>query len=588
MMVCTEKKNSHSTTEKEKIATITDWHTIDWKRAERQVGILQKKITDAQELKAYRRVKRLQYVLSHSFYAKALAVRQVTSNKGKRTAGIDGRVWSTAKQKLQAVTTLNQGRYHAKPLRRIYIPKGDKQDQQRPLSIPTFYDRAMQKLYAYGFEPISELHADAYSYGFRKYRSTQDAITRLHICLSSKHSPRYILDADIAGCFDNISHDWILKNVPLPQTILRQWLKAGYMEEHQLYETNQGVPQGGIISPMITNYVLDGLLAYIQEYLKLGYNGKYTKASLYDAKGNQIKPYAKRTEMAKVNLIRYADDLVCTAKYQEEIPFIKEAIQEFLQERGLTLHPTKTQAVTIEEGFDFLGWNIRKYKGKLLIKPRKKSVQKLKRTIKEVFRKHRSHKQAALIYELNPILRGWANYYRTHVSSKTFTAIDSYIWKSTQKWIKRRHPNKTLTWGNEKYFCTIDKDRWVFGSKQMYLIKLRKTKIVRHHLIAGSLNYFKEPEKFQKYQATSTLQNRLNHAKMYYLYHREKGICPYCKVKIEDHLFDIHHIKPKGEKGCNQWHNLILMHRNCHKTIHARKERIVQLPNGQWFVQRVQ
>ena len=246
MMVCTEKKNSVSNTEAEKIATINSWHSIDWKRAERQVGILQKKITHAQELKAYRRVKRLQYVLSHSFYAKALAVRQVTSNKGKRTAGIDGRVWSTAKQKLAAVQTLGQDRYQAKPLRRIYIPKGDQQDQQRPLSIPTFYDRAMQKLYAYGFEPISELHADPYSYGFRKYRSTQDAIERLHICLNSRHSPRYILDADIAGCFDNINHNWILENIPLPRVILQEWLRCDYIEQTKLYETTQGVPQGSL------------------------------------------------------------------------------------------------------------------------------------------------------------------------------------------------------------------------------------------------------------------------------------------------------------------------------------------------------
>ncbi len=587
-MVSTEKKNSYSLDEKEKIATITDWHSINWKRAERQVGILQKKITNAYEQKAYRRVKRLQYVLSHSFYAKALAVRQVTSNKGKRTAGVDGRTWSTAKQKLRAISGLNQGRYRAQPLRRIYIPKGDKKDQKRPLSIPTFYDRSMQKLYAYGFEPISELHADDYSYGFRKYRSTQDAIERIHGYLSKSNSPQYILDADIAGCFDNINHQWIMANIPLPKNILKEWLKSGYIEQDVFYETNRGVPQGGLISPMITNYVLDGLLDHIHKRLKLGYNGRYTKASLYDAQGNHIRPYAKSKEIAKVKLIRYADDFICTAKYREEIPFIKEAIQEFLQDRGLDLHPIKTQVVSIDEGFNFLGWNIRKYNGKLLIKPQDKSIQKLKRNIKAVFRKYWSHRQEFLIYELNPILRGWANYYRTHVSSKTFVSIDSYIWKCTQGWIRRRHPNKSLTWGNNKYFCTIGKDRWVFGSKQIYLMKMRKTKIIRHHLIAGSLNYFKEPEKFKKYSISFTLQNQLNHPKIHYLYYREKGVCPYCKTRIEDHLFDIHHIRPKNENGGNQWSNLILMHRNCHKTIHAKQERIIQLPNEQWLVQGAQ
>ncbi|WP_299466354.1 group II intron reverse transcriptase/maturase [uncultured Microscilla sp.] len=581
MMVSTEKKNSY----KEKIATITDWHSIDWKRAERQVRILQKKISDAYEQKAYRAAKRLQYVLSNSFYAKALAVRQVTGNKGKNTAGTDGKVWSTPKLKMEAASTLNQGRYTAKPLRRIYIPKSSGKDQLRPLSIPTMYDRAMQRLYAYGFEPISELHADGFSYGFRKYRSTQDAVKRIHNTLSKKWSPQWVIDADIKGCFDNIHHQWIIENVPIQKTVLQQWLKCGYIDQKQLFPTEQGVPQGGIISPMITNFVLDGMLDYVRKQLKLDKYGTYTKASLYNAQGENIRPYAVRTKSAKVNMIRYADDFICTVAHQEEIPFVLKAIRQYLGQRGLELHPEKTQIRTINEGFDFLGWNIRQYNGKLLIKPSRKSIQKIKKKIKEVFKEHVAQKQENLIYELNLVLRGWGNYFRTHVSSRVFTDIDSYIWQRTQKWIKRRHPKKRMDWGNDKYFCTIGKDRWVFGTEKGYLMKLQKVKIRRHHLIAEELNYFKNPEKFEAYIATRKLASKLDNPKLYHLYHREQGICPYCLSKIEDHLFDVHHIVKRKEQGGNKWDNLVMLHRNCHRTMHAKKEKLVRLPNEQWKVQ---
>ncbi|CAN0346338.1 unnamed protein product, partial [Scytosiphon promiscuus] len=405
--------------------TITDWHSIDWKRAERQVGILQKKVSNAYEAKQYRKAKRLQYTLANSFYAKAVAVRTVTSNKGKNTPGVDGQKWNSPKQKFQALKSLNQGKYHAHPLRRVYIPK--KSGKVRPLGIPTFFDRGMQKLYALTLEPVSELHADNYSYGFRKYRSAHDASRRLFNLLASKNGATWIIDADIKGCFDNISHEWILEHIPLPKTTLTKWLKCGLMDQNCFQETDKGTPQGGLISPMLANYVLDGICEHIHQYLK-------------------IRLYAKRKKSAKIRVVRYADDIIISAAHREETPYILKAVQNFLALRGLETNNEKTKVISIEEGFDFLGWNYRKYKGKLLVKPSKSSVRELKRKIKDVFIRHLGSTQKVLIQHLNPIIRGWSNYHKHNVSKSTFTLLDTYIWQITQRWGKRIHLNRWLRW----------------------------------------------------------------------------------------------------------------------------------------------
>ena len=234
------------------------WIDIDWKKVEEHVNRLQARITKAVKERKWHLVKRLQYLLTHSFFAKLLAVKSVTQNKGKRTAGIDGAKWTTQNSRMNAALKLSDKKYKAEPLKRVYIPKPGT-DKKRPLSIPTMYDRAMQALYALSLSPVAEATADPCSFGFRKYRSAQDACQYAFICLSHKNSAQWVLEGDIKGCFDNINHEWLLDNIPMDKSILKQFLKAGFVYNRHLNPTKAGTPQGGIISPILANMTLDGI-----------------------------------------------------------------------------------------------------------------------------------------------------------------------------------------------------------------------------------------------------------------------------------------------------------------------------------------
>ena len=321
------------------------WKKFPFAKARDYVKRLQTRIAKAVKNGQYRLARRLQYLLTHSFYAKMLAVQRVTKNRGKRSAGVDGEKWTTPEQKMKAALTLSDKGYRAKPLRRIYIPK-PQSSKMRPLSIPTMYDRAMQALYAMALMPWAETTADKTSFGFRMKRNAQDAASYTFQCLSRKTSGQWILEGDIRGCFDNFAHQWMLDNIPLDQRILNQFLKAGYIYDGILYRNKSGTPQGGLISPLLANMALDGMERMFKEH----FPGK------------------------KVHLIRFADDFLVTADSQETALQCKELITEFLHERGLELSEEKTKVVHINEGFDFLGWNFRKYKGKLLIQPSKKAI----------------------------------------------------------------------------------------------------------------------------------------------------------------------------------------------------------------------
>jgi RNA-directed DNA polymerase len=297
----------------------------------------------------------MQYIVTHSYYAKALAVKKITENKGRRTAGVDGVRWNTPVKRMRAVLSLTDKGYKAQPLSRIYIPKSNS-DKMRPLSIPTFYDRAMQALYVLAFQPWAKTTADITSLGFRLNRCAQDAAAYLFNCLSKSYSDQYILEGDIHGCFGNISHAWLLENIPMDKKVLVEFLKAGFLYEGVYHIAIMGTAQGGIISPILANLTLDGM-----------------KTSLT----NQFKN-------KKVNLVRYADDWVITAESREVAEQVKAAVEGFLAERGLSLSEEKTKIVHIDEGFDFLSWNFRKYSGKLLIKPSKKAVSTVTRTISDI------------------------------------------------------------------------------------------------------------------------------------------------------------------------------------------------------------
>ena len=272
------------------------WHTINWKSAYRIVCRLQARIVKAIQEGRWGKVKALQYLLTHSFSGKALAIRRVTENQGKGTPGVDREIWDTPEKKATALQALRQRGYNPQPLRRVYIPK--KNGKMRPLGIPTMRDRAMQALYLQALDPIAETMADPNSYGFRKERSTADAIEQCHIVLSNRGGARWIFEGDIKSCFDRISHEWLMAHIPMCKTILQKWLKAGFMEKHVFYATEEGTPQGGICSPVLANMALDGLERELR--------GRYPKASALSRK-------------AKVNLVRYADDFIITGKFQKTL-----------------------------------------------------------------------------------------------------------------------------------------------------------------------------------------------------------------------------------------------------------------------------
>jgi RNA-directed DNA polymerase len=446
------------------------WKAINWSTVEYEVRRLQLRIAKAIKIGRHAKAKALQWLLTHSFYGKLLAIKRVTQNKGKRTPGVDGVVWKTDNQKIKAVHALSRTGYKAQPLRRIHIPK--KNGKLRGLGIPTMIDRAQQGLHLLGLLPIAEIQADENSYGFRPKRSTHDAIAQCFTLLSRRYSPQWVLEGDIKACFDKISHEWLENHVMMDKVVLKQWLKAGYLEENTLYDTTEGTPQGGIASPTLANIALDGL--------------EKTILGLGNAK-------------EKVHFVRYADDFICTADSKEILETkVQPAIINFLKERGLELSFEKTKITHIHDGFDFLGFNIRKYKEKLLIKPNSSSIKKFSESIQETIQKLGNSSTASLIATLNSKIRGWTNYYRGCVAKKIFNDIDKIIFDNIWKMLKRKHPKKSTSWIRERYFTSIGSKNWCFFSKaktkkgiKCYILKkASQTRIKRHIKIRNKATPF--------------------------------------------------------------------------------------------------
>jgi len=449
-----------------------DWHSVNWRHVHRTVHRLQARIVKAAQEGRWNRVAALQHLLTHSWSGKALAVKRVTENKGKSTPGVDGVIWSTPHRKAAAVHELRRRGYRPRPLRRVYIPKGS--GSMRPLGIPTMRDRAMQALYLLALSPVAETTGDRHSYGFRPERSTADARERSHALLSPWYAPQWILDGDIVSCFDRISHDWLLANIPMDRGVLRSWLKAGFMEKSLFYPAIDGTPQGGIISPVLANMALDGLERALRERFPLH-------------------------SRQKVHMVRYADDFFITAASREVVEGeVRPFVEQFLGERGLELSKEKTTVVHIEKGFDFLGWNVRKYNGKLLIKPSRKSVFAFLAKVRGIIRQGRGLPAGMLVVQLNPVIRGWANYHCHAVSSATFSAVDHAIWVMLWSWAKRRHPNKSRQWTARKYFGFHSKQRWAFFGvlnqsgkrREAWLIHATSIGIRRHIVIRCDANPF--------------------------------------------------------------------------------------------------
>ncbi|EEU4853590.1 group II intron reverse transcriptase/maturase [Salmonella enterica] len=542
------------------------WPSIDWGKCRREVRKLQVRIAKATREGRHNKVKSLQWLLTHSFSGKALAVRRVTENQGGKTPGVDRIRWSTPNAKSQAILSLRRHGYCSQPLRRIHIPKSN--GKTRPLGIPTMKDRAMQALYLLALEPVAETTADRRSFGFRAGRCTADAIGQCFLSLAKKNSAQWVLEGDIKGCFDNISHHWLLNHIPMDRTILRMWLKAGYIENQRFFPVEAGTPQGGIISPTLANMALDGLDVILETHF-----------------GKERTTARKKV---KVNYIRYADDFIITGVSKEILEDeVVPLVEKFMQERGLTLSPEKTRIIHINDGFDFLGQNIRKYGNKLFIKPSKANTADFLAKVRSTIKGNKTTSQRKLIWLLNPMIRGWANYHQHIVSKKTFYRVDSEIWLTLWQWCKRRHPQKGRRWVKHRYFHSVKGRNWVFTVKAasvltrqpLCLRKASDTQIRRHRAIKLDACLF-DPEWEMYFEERFAL--RMQHSlkgrkKLLNIFLEQNGKCPVCCEAItQDTGWRIHYLIQHVVGGSDRNTNLVMVHPDCHHQIHANTLKSVE------------
>ncbi|MGD9029644.1 MAG: group II intron reverse transcriptase/maturase [Anaerolineae bacterium] len=536
------------------------WDSINWRQAHRNVCRLQARIVKAWKAGEKRKVRALQFILVRSLSARAIAVKRVTTNRGRNTPGVDGEIWDTPRKKAWAVEQLRPEGYRPQPLRRVPIPKKD--GSRRFLGIPTMKDRAMQALYALALDPIAETQADPNSYGFRRERSPADAIERCFIVLARRTSAQWVLEGDIRACFDEISHEWWLAHIPLQKSILRGWLKAGYMDQGRWYPTHRGAPQGGIISPVLANKALDGLEQELQR--------RFGKTQ-------------RQRHQNKVHLVRFADDFIVTGTTKELLEEeVQPVIESFLAERGLTLSVTKTRITHISEGFDFLGQNLRKYGHKLLIRPSNSSVEEVLAKVRGVLKANPQAQAGLLIMQLNLIIRGWANYHRHVVSKKTFSKIDWHILWMVWKWAQKKHRNRSATWVKEKYFKTEGRRNWVFTgkvcnvdgtTKQVQLCQASKIPIRRHRKIREAANPYDPAWElyFEQRHRRQGVEDLAGNRRLLRLWLDQEGQCPICGQKlIERRDWHTHHIRARVEGGDDTLDNLVLLHPNCHRQVHSQ------------------
>jgi RNA-directed DNA polymerase len=425
----------------------------------------------------------------------------------------------------------------------------------------------MQALYLLGLDPIAESRADGHSYGFRLERRCADALDQSHILLGNRHGPEWILEGDIKACFDRISHDWLLAHVPMDRQLLGQWLKAGFLEKHAWFATTEGTPQGGIISPVLANWTLDGLQRLLAEHFA-------------EQPGRQRK--------FKVHLIRYADDFLITGISKELLrDQVQPLVAHFLKERGLELSHEKTQITHVEQGFDFLGQHVRRYRcGKVLIKPSSRNVTTFLTKIQETIDGSGSLTAGEMIRRLNQQIKGWTMYHRYASSKRTFTYVDHRIFQMLWRWCRRRHRNKSRKWIKEKYFQQDGHRHWVFTGTlfdqkgqgwPIQLMEAAKVRIIRYVKIRGDVNPY-DP-KWELYlearlgwQLSQTLAGR---GRIEYLWKDQEGRCVVCgqPLRIAEEDLHIHHRIWRSRGGPDTADNLELLHANCHRQIHVQERR---------------
>jgi RNA-directed DNA polymerase len=560
------------------LAELTDWHAINWKKAYRMLKNLRGRIFRAAKEGDHKKVRSLQRLMMRSYANIAISVRKVTqSNKGRSTPGIDNLTVTTAKGRAQMVEGLIKLKpWKAKPTRRIYIRKTN--GKQRPLGIPVIKDRCLQAMVVNALEPEWESRFEASSYGFRPGRGCHDAIARIFNLANPTGIKRWIIDADIKGAFDNIDHNFILdtiENFP-SKHLIQQWLKAGYMDKNVFYTTEQGTPQGGICSPLLANIALHGM----EEALGIGYRKGFRSTG-------------------ELSLVKYADDFVIFCPSRDKAIQTIAVLKEWLKKRGLQLSEEKTRIVHITEGFDFLGFNIRQYPSKvkrlksiLLIRPSKESVQKIRNKIKAIWLANKTTPVKMLVSMLNPVIRGWANYFRIGVAKKIFSDLDRWMFYRAWRHAKRKHPNKNTTWRVTKYWGQLNldrKDNWVFGDKKTgdYLQKFQWIKIQRHIMVKGT--YSPDDPSLKEYwkKRTRVKIKELVPSKQK-IAKKQNFICPVCnQILLNGEELHIHHILPVAEGGKDKYRNLILLHQDCHTQIHSNAYRTLAIQKGLLAVSRL-
>ncbi len=565
------------------------WSDIPWRKLERCVLKLQKRIYKASQRGDVKTTRRLQKLLIKSWGAKCLAVRRVTQdNQGKKTAGVDGVKSPTPKQRLELVNKLHLSS-KVDPTRRVWIPKPGK-EEKRPLGIPTIKDRATQALVKLALEPEWEAKFEPNSYGFRPGRSCQDAVGAIWTAINQK--AKFVLDADISKCFDRIDHKRLLEKLNTYPTLRRQiraWLKAGVMDGKKLFTTSEGTPQGGVISPLLANIALHGMEERIKK-----------EAESFDIKrSDNNRQLSRRQKRYSISIIRYADDFVILHEDITVVQRCREIISEWLKDMGLELKPSKTRIThTLYEldgkkpGFDFLGFNIRQYKVgkyrtgkssngkplgfKTIIIPSKESQKNHYKQIAEVIDRHWGQPQVALIKNLNPIIRGWCNYFRSVCSSKAFSRMDYLIFWKLFKWAKHRHHNKGRKWIADKYWQSISGDNWVFatrqeGSNPLRLLKHSSIKIIDYVKVKGEASPYDGNLVYWSSRMGKHPEMPVRTAS---LLKKQKGKCAHCGLWFhEEDVIELDHIIPKAIGGKDEYKNWQLLHRHCHdeKTKHDLK-----------------
>jgi RNA-directed DNA polymerase len=538
------------------------WHSINWRKVWRNVRRLQARIVKAVQEGRWGKVQALVYLLTHSFSGRATAILRVTTNQGASTPGVDGDCWDTPELKAAAFSRLRRHGYHAQPLRRAYIPKGSDPSKLRPLGIPTMTDRAMQALYLLGLDPIVETTADANSYGFRSQRRCADALDQCHKVLRDNHSALWILEGDIRACFDRIGHDWLLTHIPMDRVILQKWLQAGYLEKDVFFATTEGTPQGGIASPALANATLDGLEPLLRERFGA-------------TRGQRTRN--------KVHLVRYADDFVITGTSKELLRNeVQPLVAHFLSERGLELSHEKTSITHIDDGFDFLGQNLRRYGTKLLLKPSRKNVRTFLAKIDDVIQHDGGHLTAGeLIERLNPKIRGWTLYHRHASSARLFARIDDVIFKKLWRWARRRHRGKSARWVKTKYFTQPGDSSWRFrgfvpdgdgGTHPVFLYRASSTAIRRHVKIQGGANPYDPAWElyFEERLATQMASTLTGRGTARYLWFEQDGQCRVCDQPLRlEEGWHTHHLLWRSHGGTDLIENLVLLHPNCHRQVHS-------------------